>query len=185
MTTYIIAGLLSLTLFLGAQTSGDYFHSGAQYYIDSQLQQAIAAVTRGLEIEPQNPQLQALLEKLKEQQKQQQQNQDQQEQQDQEKEQQEQQDQEQQNQDQQDQEKEQQEQQNQQDQEKEQQEQQKEQQKQEQDQQESGQEEMPEPKAISKADAERILQAMRAKEKENQKLRLPRVKAKKKVEKDW
>ena len=41
------------------------------------------------------------------------------------------------------------------------------------------------PNQISKEDAERILQAIRAKEKENQKLKKIPMIGKKKVEKDW
>ncbi len=168
----MMIGTISLAF---GQTANDYFHNGAQRYIGSELQQAIAAVQKGLEMEPDNPRLQALLEKLKEQQKQQQQNQQQQ------------------NEDQQKQDQQKQQQQNQDDQQdqKKEEEQKQQQQNQDQDQQKKDQQkQQPQPqegekKEISKKDAERILQALRSKEKENQKLRAIKLKGKKKVKKDW
>lgn len=65
-----------------AQNADDYFHGGAQSFINSDLQAAITQVEQGLLSYPDDPRLNALMEKLKEeqekQQQQQQQNQDQQ-----------------------------------------------------------------------------------------------------------
>lgn len=157
-----------------SQTAEDYYHHGANFYIDAVLQEAIAAVEKGLQMEPDNPKLQALLEKLKEQQQRQQQQQNSQ--------------QPQQNQDQQ----EQQQQPQQPDQNQE--EQQEDQQQPQPDDQnqleppEAQQQPQPQemtPKEISKEDAERILQALLSKEKENKELLRPKVAKKKKVSKDW
>lgn len=67
-----------------AQTADDYFHSGAQSFIGADLETAISQVQQGLVQYPNNPKLNALMQKLqeeKERQQQQQQNQEQQQQQ--------------------------------------------------------------------------------------------------------
>ncbi|MEL6823256.1 MAG: hypothetical protein AAFP70_15960 [Calditrichota bacterium] len=183
--TISMSAILLLSSLLFAEDANTYYHMGAQGYIGGKLGEAIAAVERGLELEPGHPELQALYEKLKEQQEQQQQNH--QDQQDQEK-QQEQQQQHQDQQEQQEQEQEQQQNENEDDQEKDEQEQQQNQQEQNKDEEqqppkpELGEEEK---KDISKEEAERILQALRSKEKENKKLRKPKARGKGKVAKDW
>lgn len=135
-----------------AQSAADYFHGGAKSFINSDLQGAITQIQQGLTQYPNDPKLNALLQKLEEEQEkqqQQQQNQDQQNQ--------EQQEQDQQNQDQQNQE--------QQEQNEEEQEQQEGEQNDQQDPQE--QEGTPqESREISKEEASKILQALAQKEKE-------------------
>jgi outer membrane biosynthesis protein TonB len=124
-----------------AQSADEYFHGGAQSFIGSDLQTAIDQIQAGLNKYPNNPKLNALMQKLqeeKEKQEQQQQNQDQQ-------------------QDQKEKEQEEQENQEQQESEGENQE--------EQDPQEMNPEDM-KPQQISKEDAEKILQALAQKEKE-------------------
>ena len=175
---WFLAFIIAVSLPVFGQTANDYFHGSAQSYIDSKLDDAIAKVQRGLEIEPDNPKLQALLTKLKEQKEQQQQQQQQQQnQQNQQNQQDQKQDQQnQQNQDQQQKEKQEQ-QQNQEDQQQQDEEKEKEQHQQPEDMKdqqnpEDQQQQQPlQPNQISKEDAERILQALRAKVKENQKLK--------------
>ena len=73
--TISMSAILLLSSLLFAEDANTYYHMGAQGYIGGKLGEAIAAVERGLELEPGHPELQALYEKLKEQQEQQQQNQ--------------------------------------------------------------------------------------------------------------
>lgn len=136
---------LLLTSVAFAQSADDYFHGGAQSFINADLQTAINQVQEGLSRYPNDAQLNALMEKLQEEQeKQQQQQQEQQQQSQQEQEQ--------------DQNREQQDQENQ------------EQQEQSQNQDEQNPQEMNpeelESQKISKEDAEKILQALAQKEKE-------------------
>lgn len=173
LTTFIFSILITTAAFAQSQTADEYFHGGAQAFINSDLQTAIDQVQTGLNQFPNNPKLNALMQKLQEEQKkqQQQQNQDQQQQQNQ-------QDQQQQDQQQQNQE-EQEEQQNQEEQQSDGEEQQ------EQDPQEMNPEDL-KSQQISKEDAEKILQALAQKEKEL----LKEFKKKKsdgsaKHEKDW
>lgn len=143
-----------LTTTVWAQNADEYFHSGAQSFINADLQTAINQVEAGLAQFPNDPKLNELMQKLQEEQeKQQQQSQNQQQQQNQEQQEQNEQEQEnQQNQDQQDQE-------------------QKEQQNEkgesqsEQDPQDMNPKDL-ESQKISKEDAEKILQALAQKEKE-------------------
>lgn len=156
-----------------AQSAETYFHNGAQNFINADLQSAIEQVEMGLSQYPNNPKLNALMQKLQEeQQKQQQQNQDQQQQQ---------------KQDQQQQKQEQQQEQDQKEEEQQEQEQQESEgeNKEEQDPQEMNPEDL-KSQQISKEDAEKILQALAQKEKEL----LKEFKKKKsdgsaKHEKDW
>lgn len=137
-----------------AQSADDYFHNGAQSFINADLQTAINTVQQGLDQFPNDEKLNALMQKLQEEQERQQQQQ--------------QQNQEQQNQDQQSQQdqQDQQQDQNNQEQEEEQQSQESEGENQgEQDPQEINPEEL-ESQQISKEDAEKILQALAQKEKE-------------------
>lgn len=169
-----------ITTFVSAQTPEDYFHSGAQSFINAELEQAINEVQTGLRQFPNDPKLNALLQKLQEEkqrkQQQQQQNQNQQ----------------QQNQDQEQQEQEQQ-QENQQQQEQQNQEQQKQEegddQKGENQDQESQQQMNPEDmkrQKISKEEAEKILQALAQKEKELLKeFKKKKTDGSSKHEKDW
>jgi cell division protein FtsN len=149
----LIAVIFSLfvttAVFAQSQTAEDYFHSGAQSFIQSDLQAAIDQVQTGLNQYPDNPKLNALMQKLLEEQKKQQQQQNQ--------------DQQQQNQQNQQQDQEQQNQEEQQEQENQEQEQGEEQQ--EQDPQEMNPEDL-NSQQISKEDAEKILQALAQKEKE-------------------
>ncbi|MCH2449972.1 MAG: hypothetical protein MK198_07475 [Gracilimonas sp.] len=151
-----------------AQSADQYFHNGAQSFINADLQTAINTVQQGLDQYPNDSKLNALMQKLREEQEQQQQ-----------------QNQEQQNQDQQSQQ-DQQQNQNEQEQEEEQQPQESEgENKGEQEAQEMNPEEL-DSQQISKEDAEKILQALAQKEKEL----LKEFKKKKsdgsaKHEKDW
>tara|TARA_R110002049_G_scaffold221887_1_gene393449 strand:- start:298 stop:828 length:531 start_codon:yes stop_codon:yes gene_type:complete len=153
-----------------AQSADQYFHNGAQSFINADLQTAINTVQQGLDQYPNDSKLNALMQKLREEQERQQQQQ---------------QNQEQQNQDQQSQQ-DQQQNQNEQEQEEEQQPQESEgENKGEQEAQEMNPEEL-DSQQISKEDAEKILQALAQKEKEL----LKEFKKKKsdgsaKHEKDW
>jgi len=163
------------------QSADTYFHSGAQAFINADLQQAIQQVQTGLQQFPNNPKLNALMKKLKEeQQRQQQQQKNQQQQQDQE------------NQQKQDQQQQQQDQQDNQDQQKEQEQQEQEQNQQQgkQSQDEENAEEMnPENmdmQQMSKEEAEKILQALAQKEKELLKeFKKKKTDGSAKNEKDW
>lgn len=149
----IIFSLL-LTTFAFAQSADNYFHGGAQSFINADLQTAINEVQEGLSRYPNDSKLNALMEKLQQEQEKQQQQQQQQEQQ--------------QNQDQQSQQEQEQDQnQEQQDQENQEQQQQQEQSENQdaQNPQEMNPEEL-ESQKISKEDAEKILQALAQKEKE-------------------
>lgn len=144
-----------ITILAAAQTADEYFHGGAQSYINSDLQTAITQVQQGLAQYPNDPKLNALLRKLQEEQEKQQQQQ-QQDQQDQDQQQQDQQDQEQQNQDQQQQNEDEQNQ-------------QEDQQQGDQDQQKPPEQQDGQPqqtREISKEEAEQILKALAQKEKE-------------------
>lgn len=138
-----------------AQNADEYFHNGAQSFINADLQTAINQVEEGLSQYPNDAKLNALMQKLQEEQERQQQQQNQNQQQQQNQEQQEQNDQEQESQE------------NQEQQDQEQQEQQNEEGESqgEQEPQEMNPEEL-ESQQISKEDAEKILQALAQKEKE-------------------
>ncbi|MGH1363076.1 MAG: hypothetical protein ACRBF0_05925 [Calditrichia bacterium] len=181
LITFFFVLLLAFPLSLIAEDANTLYHTGAQAYIGGNIADALTSVELGLALEPEHPELRTLYEKLKEEQEkqQQQQNQEQQEQEKQEK--QEQQDQEQQDQEQQEQEQKEQEQKEQEQQDQEQQD----KEKQDKEQQPKPQPAEEEKKEISKEEAERILQALRSKEKENKNLRKPKGRAKGKVAKDW
>ncbi|MCP9291581.1 hypothetical protein [Gracilimonas sediminicola] len=153
LMAFIFSLLVTTAVFAQSQTAEDYFHGGAQSFIQSDLQAAIDQVQTGLNQFPNNPKLNALMQKLQEEQKkqQQQQNQDQQQQQNQ--------------QNQQQQEQEQQNEEEQQEQENQEQEQSEGEEQQEQDPQEINPEDL-NSQQISKEDAEKILQALAQKEKE-------------------
>jgi len=181
LNTLFLAVLLAFPLSLIAEDANTLYHTGAQAYIGGNIADALTSVELGLALEPEHPELRTLYEKLKEEQEKQQQQQNQ-EQQEQEKEEQEKQDQDQEQQDQ--------EQQEQQEQKEQEQKEQEEQEEQDKDKQDQEQQPKPEPaeeekKEISKEEAERILQALRSKEKENKNLRKPKGRAKGKVAKDW
>lgn len=80
LTLFVFLLLISATAF--AQSPDEYFHSGAQSFINADLQSAINQVQNGLDQYPNDAKLNALMEKLQEeqekQQQQQQQNQEQQ-----------------------------------------------------------------------------------------------------------
>lgn len=151
----IISIIFILSSNLLSQSADDYYHSAAQSYIKANYEQAKQAVAEGIAKYPNDPRLAAIAEKLKNEEEKQNQQQEQQEQ---EQEQQQQQEQEQQKQEQQEQE---------------------EQQQQEQQQQQQQMEEM------SKEDAERILDALKEDEKDEQKKRQVKVPANGRVLKDW
>jgi|TARA_R100000388_G_scaffold95025_2_gene85730 outer membrane biosynthesis protein TonB len=158
-----------------AQSADEYFHGGAQSFINADLQTAINQVQNGLNNYPNDPKLNALMQKLQEEQEkqQQQQNQDQQQQQ------------QQQNQEQQEQEQQEQEQENEEQQEQQEQQESEGENQEEQDPQDMNPEDL-KSQQISKEDAEKILQALAQKEKEL----LKEFKKKKsdgsaKHEKDW
>jgi hypothetical protein len=75
--TTLSISLLAIPLWAGAQTAGDYFHKGAQYYIWGEKQKATNEIYTGLRVYPDDSQLQGLagLIKKEEEQKQQQQQQ--------------------------------------------------------------------------------------------------------------
>lgn len=176
---FFILIFCGISLAANGQSADTYFHSGAQAFINADLQQAIQQVQAGLQQFPNNPKLNALMEKLKEEQQRQQQQQQNQQQQDQ------------QNQQQQDQqEQQQQDQQDKQDQQEEQDQQEQDQQQGKQDQDEKNAEEMnPENmdmQQISKEEAEKILQALAQKEKELLKeFKKKKTDGSAKHEKDW
>lgn len=91
LTLILFLSLLSLPVL--AQSADQYFHNGAQYFINADLQTSLNYVEEGLMNYPNDRKLNALYEKLKEEQEKQQQEQQQQNQQDQEQEQEQQQDQ--------------------------------------------------------------------------------------------
>ena len=163
----ILINFMFLTVF--AQTAGDFFHGGAQLYIDGKIRDSKELVGKGLKMFPKDPKLNALENKIKEEeQNQQNQQQDQQQAQQQQQQQQGDQDKEQQNQ----------------------QEQQQDLVKKDEQQKQQGEEkqaqQIDKKKELSKEEAERILQALRSDEKENQKLRRPEQPARRpRVEKDW
>lgn len=150
ITAFIFSFLFASAAF--AQSADQYFHNGAQSFINADLQTAISTVQQGLEQYPNDSKLNALLQKLQEEQeKQQQQQQNQEQQQDQQNEQDQQQNQ------------------NEQDQEEQEQEQQPEESEGENQNNQDPQEMNPEQldsQQISKEDAEKILQALAQKEKE-------------------
>jgi hypothetical protein len=51
--------------FAFGQTIDDYYHQAAQLYIGGKFNDAVAAISRGLEIDPNDARLQALLDKIK------------------------------------------------------------------------------------------------------------------------
>ena len=163
----ILINFMFLTVF--AQTAGDFFHGGAQLYIDGKIRDSKELVGKGLKMFPKDPKLNALENKIKEEeQNQHNQQQDQQQAQPQQQQQQGDQDKEQQNQ----------------------QEQQQDLAKKDEQQKQQGEEkqaqQIDKKKELSKEEAERILQALRSDEKENQKLRRPEQTARRpRVEKDW
>jgi len=70
-----LIGLMGIVLACPARAQSNdeqpgvrYFHTAAQQYIDSDLQQALATVNEGLQIDPGNPRLHALREKIRQQQ---------------------------------------------------------------------------------------------------------------------
>lgn len=150
---FLFAGVVTTQ----AQTADDYFHSGAQSYINADLQSAITQVQEGLNQFPNDPKLNSLLQKLEEEQEKQQQQQQQQQQ---NQENQEQQEQDQQNQEQQEQE------QSEEEQEQEQEQEQNEGQNNEQDQPEEQEGKPQDARELSKEEAEKILKALAQKEKE-------------------
>ncbi len=164
----ILINFMFLTV--SAQTADDFFHGGSQLYIQGKINESKALVGQGLKMFPNDPKLNALENKIKEE-DQNQQNQQQDQQQSQEQQQQQQQggqDKEQQNQ----------------------QEQQQDLAKKDEQQKQQGKEkqaqQIEKKKELSKEEAERILQALRSDEKENQKLRRPEQPARRpRVEKDW
>ncbi|WP_020404357.1 hypothetical protein [Gracilimonas tropica] len=173
---FFILIFCGISLAANGQSADTYFHSGAQAFINADLQQAIQQVQAGLQQFPNNPKLNALMEKLKEEQQRQQQQQQNQQQQDQ------------QNQQQQDQQEQQQ--QDQQDKQEEPDQQEKDQQQGKQDQDEKNAEEMnPENmdmQQMSKEEAEKILQALAQKEKELLKeFKKKKTDGSAKHEKDW
>lgn len=145
---FVFAGVVTTQ----AQTADDYFHSGAQSYINADLQSAISQVQEGLNRFPNDPKLNSLLQKLEEEQEKQQQQQQQ------NQENQEQQEQDQQNQEQQEQE--------QSEEEQEQEQEQNEGQNNEQDQPEEQEGKPQDARELSKEEAEKILKALAQKEKE-------------------
>ena len=62
----IILNILLYDSVLFGQTIDDYYHQAAQAYIGGKYNQAIKAVEKGLELNPDDPKLNALNEKLKE-----------------------------------------------------------------------------------------------------------------------
>jgi flagellar motor protein MotB len=150
-----IVGFWLVSLLIG-QTADDFWHSAANLYVNAQYKQAKVEVDQGLILFPNDPKLSALAEKIKEQQEQQQQQQ--------------------QNQEEQQSQGEEQESNDQQDQQQEQQ--------QDDQQQQTGQMEE-EQEQMSKEDAERILDALKNDEQENQKLRKPIKSGRRSTEKDW
>ncbi len=178
----------ALSVSLLAQSADDHYHNAAQLYIAANLDRAIEEAEAGLAVDPSHAKLQALLEELRQKKEEQEQQQQQQQEQQQEQQQQQQQEGEQQEQQQEQQQQQQQEQEEQEQQQQEQQQQQQAGDPEDQEQQEAKPEPKPgeEKKELSKEDAERILQALRSKEKDNKKLRnIPVSGRKKRVEKDW
>jgi cell division protein FtsN len=168
--TFIFVSLSAVVL---GQSAESYFHNSAQSFINADLQQAIQEAQQGLQQYPNNPKLNALMQKLQEEQQRQQQQQDQE------------------NQEQQQEEQEQQQDQQQGDQKQQQQEQQDQQQ---QEQGENQDEQNPEDmnpenmdmQKISKQEAEKILQALAQKEKELLKeFKKKKTNGSAKHEKDW
>ncbi len=168
---------------LQGQSAEDYFHQGANAWLDGKLGDALRITVLGLQQHRDDPKLNALLKKLQEEaEKQQQQNQQNQE-----------------NQENQQQEQQQEQQQNQQQQEQQDQEQQ-EQEQQQQEQSSSGEEQnpqngqqpepeqqqaLPDPEKISKEEAERILNALQKDEQNLQKARKRKGKAPRRSSRDW
>ena len=73
-----LLSLLTMDSIYAQQNAEDYFHSGANSFINNDLPTAINEVNTGLSKYPNDPKLNALLEKLKEEQQKQQQQQNQQ-----------------------------------------------------------------------------------------------------------
>ncbi|SMO69390.1 hypothetical protein [Gracilimonas mengyeensis] len=165
---------------LAQQQAEEYFHGGAQSFINNDLQNAISQVQEGLNQYPDNPKLNALMEQLQKEQERQQQQQNQNQNQNQQDQQQQDQEQQEQNQDQQ------QNQQDQEQQEKEQEQQQSEGQQQGEQQPEEVDAEALESQQISKEEAEKILKALAQKEKELLKeFKKKRTQGSAKHDKDW
>jgi lipopolysaccharide export LptBFGC system permease protein LptF len=154
---YKMIFILCLVFSLQGQTADEFWHPAANLYANAKFQQAMGEVENGLNLYPNDPKLNALAEKIKEQQEQQQQQQQNQEEQQSQGEEQETNDQ---------------------------QEQQQEQQQEEQDQQLS-QAEQEDQEQMSKEDAERILDALKNDEQENQKLRKQIKGGQRTTDKDW
>lgn len=75
---FLSLSLLLTPIWIQAQTAGDYFHRGAQYYIWGQKEKATNAVFTGLSLFPTDPQLNGLAGLLKKEEEKNQQNQPQQ-----------------------------------------------------------------------------------------------------------
>jgi alpha-galactosidase/6-phospho-beta-glucosidase family protein len=154
---YFVFILFCLLVSIEGQTADDFWHPAANFYANAKFQQAMGEVENGLNLYPNDAKLNALAEKIKEQQEQQQQQQQNQEEQQSQGEEQE---------------------------SKDQQDQQPEQQQEEQEQQLSQAEEQDQ-EQMSKEDAERIMDALKNDEQENQKLRKPIKGGRRTTDKDW
>jgi hypothetical protein len=148
-----ILGVWLASLLCG-QTADDFWHPAANLYVNAKFQQAESEVDKGLQRFPDDPKLNALAEKIKEQQEQQQQQQQNQEEQQSQGEEQESND-------------------------------QQEQQQEQEDQQEQMSQMDEDQEQLSKEDAERILDALKNDEQENQKLRKPIKGGRRSTDKDW
>ena len=62
--TLILINFMFLTVF--AQTAGDFFHGGAQLYIDGKIRDSKELVGKGLKMFPKDPKLNAFENKIKE-----------------------------------------------------------------------------------------------------------------------
>ncbi len=74
----VVFAILSAVPLLRAQSADDYFHTAANEFINARIAPALQAVDDGLRIDPDNPRLNALKEKLEEEKQKQQQQQQQQ-----------------------------------------------------------------------------------------------------------
>lgn len=78
VSSFLLLGVILTTQSSLAQNAEDYFHDGAQTFINGNIESAIARVQQGLSQFPNDPKLNELLAKLEEEQEQQQQQQQQQ-----------------------------------------------------------------------------------------------------------
>jgi len=76
-TLLVFAVIVWSVVSVSAQNGDEYFHQGANLYIEKHLNEARRSVELGLQLYPENPKLQALLEKMNEEQEKQQDQQDQ------------------------------------------------------------------------------------------------------------